>query len=384
MRQHHRAGQKLFAGQTLPIYDRKTGEVARAQLFVAVSGASSYLHAEALASQQLVDWVAAPVHAFTFMGGCHEIVVCDNLRSGVTKPHRYEPDVNATYQEMAAHYGTAVIPARSYRPLETGQSLRRRQPRLRGQVLSRIGGMMAQVPDQLRVHRAEQTGDAPFAPGSSGCQGIVKIRLLHNELIGTNCRAHEDLIVSSNNCPPSVTDSFWPLAGFSVRVRGQSTVALPWAPYRLTCRWPTSRAQRPRVATMEVLGPNQGIVLSAAKAGSMPAWASLHPNTPTRALGRGPVRVERRPARGDGVGAGPEGSRGGGPIRGVKVKRGDGSLQAWQKQEGKPYPCRGLAPMAPGAKVASSRMRALLSIQPRSRVRTVGRHKVLDRQSPWL
>jgi transposase len=50
------------------------------------------------------------------MGGCHEIVVCDNLRSGVTRPHRYEPDVNATYQEMAAHYGVAVIPTRTYKP----------------------------------------------------------------------------------------------------------------------------------------------------------------------------------------------------------------------------------------------------------------------------
>jgi len=120
MRQHHRAGEKLFvdfAGQTLPIYDRRSGEVVlRAEVFVAVAGASSYLYAEALASQELLHWVAGHTHAFEAMGGCHEIVVCDNLRSGVTKPHRYEPDVNATYQEMAAHYGIAVIPTRSYKP----------------------------------------------------------------------------------------------------------------------------------------------------------------------------------------------------------------------------------------------------------------------------
>ena len=61
-------------------------------------------------------WVTAHTHAFAFMGGCHEIVVCDNLRSGVTRPHRYEPDVNATYQEMAAHYNIAIIPTRSYKP----------------------------------------------------------------------------------------------------------------------------------------------------------------------------------------------------------------------------------------------------------------------------
>lgn len=120
MRQVHRAGEKLFvdfSGEKIPIYDRRSGEVSmRAELFVAVAGASSYLFAEALPSQELLHWVTAHTHAFEFMGGCHEIVVCDNLRSGVTRPHRYEPDVNATFQEMAAHYHVAVIPTRSYKP----------------------------------------------------------------------------------------------------------------------------------------------------------------------------------------------------------------------------------------------------------------------------
>lgn len=120
MRQSHRAGEKLFVdfpGQKIPIYDRRTAKVAlEAELFVAVSGASSYLFAEAVRSQELLSWVTGHVHAFEAMGGCHEIVVCDNLRSGVTRPHRYEPDVNATYQEMAAHYGIAVIPTRVYKP----------------------------------------------------------------------------------------------------------------------------------------------------------------------------------------------------------------------------------------------------------------------------
>jgi transposase len=120
MRQVHRAGEKLFvdyAGQTIPIYDRASGAVAmRAELFVAVLGASNYLYAEAFRSQELICWVTGHIHAFEFMGGCPEIVVPDNLRSGVTRPHRYEPEVNATYQEMAAHYGVAVIPARPYKP----------------------------------------------------------------------------------------------------------------------------------------------------------------------------------------------------------------------------------------------------------------------------
>ena len=95
----------------------RAGEVLlHAELFVAVAGASNYLYAEAFPSQELLYWVTGHMHAFEFMGGCHEIVVCDNLRSGVTRPHRYEPDVNATYQEMAAHYGIAVIPTRTYKP----------------------------------------------------------------------------------------------------------------------------------------------------------------------------------------------------------------------------------------------------------------------------
>ena len=67
-------------------------------------------------SQELLHWVSAHVHTFECIGGCPPIVVCDNLRSGVTRPHRYEPDVNATYSEMAAHYGVAIIPARAYKP----------------------------------------------------------------------------------------------------------------------------------------------------------------------------------------------------------------------------------------------------------------------------
>lgn len=119
MRQEHRPGEKLFvdfAGQTLPIVDPDTGEIRQAQLFVAVLGASSYTYAEAFASQVLPDWIAGHVHALEAFGGCARLIVPDNLRSGVTRPHRYEPDLNRTYEEMAAHYGAAVIPARSGKP----------------------------------------------------------------------------------------------------------------------------------------------------------------------------------------------------------------------------------------------------------------------------
>lgn len=119
MRQEHRAGEKLFvdfAGTKIPIIDRKTGTVTQAELFVAVLGASNYTYAEALPSQELPYWIAGHVHAFEYLGGCPQIVVCDNLRSGVTRAHRYEPELNRTYQEMAAHYRVAVIPARAGKP----------------------------------------------------------------------------------------------------------------------------------------------------------------------------------------------------------------------------------------------------------------------------
>jgi transposase len=150
MRQEHKAGEKLFVdfpGRRIPIYDERTGAVAfEAELFVAVMGASSYLFAEALRSQELLHWVAGHVHAFEALGGCPAIVVCDNLRSGVTRPNRYEPDVNATYQEMAAHYGVAVIPARSYKPrdkakVEAGVLLAERwiMARLRNERFTSLG-----------------------------------------------------------------------------------------------------------------------------------------------------------------------------------------------------------------------------------------------------
>ncbi len=119
MRQEHRAGEKMFvdyAGQTIGIINRHTGEIHLAQIFVAVLGASNYTFAEATWSQQLADWIGSHVRAFQFFDGVSEIVVPDNLRSGVSKAHRYEPDLNPTYQDMASHFGTAIIPTRVRHP----------------------------------------------------------------------------------------------------------------------------------------------------------------------------------------------------------------------------------------------------------------------------
>ncbi len=119
MRQIHPPGEKAFvdyAGKTMVIVDPSTGQERTAQIFVGVMGASNMTYAEAHWSQQLPDWIAAHVRMVEFFGAAPKVLVCDNLKSGVTKASRIDPVVNATYQHMAEHYGMVVIPARSLHP----------------------------------------------------------------------------------------------------------------------------------------------------------------------------------------------------------------------------------------------------------------------------
>lgn len=119
MRQSYKAGEKMlvdYAGMTVPIIDSSGGETHEAQIFVASLGASNYTFVEATLSQSLPNWIGSHTRAFQFFNGVPEIVVIDNLRSGVLKSHRYEPDINPSYLEMANHYGVAVIPTRVAAP----------------------------------------------------------------------------------------------------------------------------------------------------------------------------------------------------------------------------------------------------------------------------
>lgn len=119
LRQVHKAGEKTFvdwAGATIPIYDRLTGEVHPASLFVAVLGLSSYTFARATLSQNLAQWIDCHTLAFEFFQGTTLLIVPDNPRTGVTRACRYEPDLNLTYAEMAKHYGVAIMPARPRKP----------------------------------------------------------------------------------------------------------------------------------------------------------------------------------------------------------------------------------------------------------------------------
>ena len=119
LRQVHQPGEKGFvdwAGATIPIHDPVTGEVWPASLFVMVLGASSYTYAEATQDQQLTAWISAHMHAFEYFSGVPRLLVPDNLRTGVSRSCRYDPDLNPTYQEFAMHYDVGVVPARPYRP----------------------------------------------------------------------------------------------------------------------------------------------------------------------------------------------------------------------------------------------------------------------------
>src|SRR5206468_4895231 len=100
----------------IPIHNPQTGETTPASLFVAVLGASTYTFARATSDQALVNWIDCHVRALEFFDGATQLIVPDNPRTGVNRACRYEPDLNRTYLEMSQHYGTAILPARPYKP----------------------------------------------------------------------------------------------------------------------------------------------------------------------------------------------------------------------------------------------------------------------------
>jgi transposase len=123
MRQVHLAGERLFvdyAGQTVPLIDAATGEVRRAQIFVAVLGASNYTFACASATQSAADWVGAIIAALEFIGGVPRLIVPDQTRALIARPDRYEPTANRLVEELCDHYDVALLPARPGHPRDKG------------------------------------------------------------------------------------------------------------------------------------------------------------------------------------------------------------------------------------------------------------------------
>jgi len=166
MRQVHVAGDKVFvdySGKRPEVMDPKTGEVRSVELFVAVLGASNYTYAEVTDSQQGPDWIASHVRALRFFGGVPRAIVCDQLKSGVTRACRYEPEVQRTYEELAHHYGTSVLPARPYKPRDKAKVegavlivQRWILARIRNEVFTSLGALNERVGELLVDLNARQ------------------------------------------------------------------------------------------------------------------------------------------------------------------------------------------------------------------------------------
>jgi len=125
MRQEYKAGEKCFvdySGNGIPIVDIKTGEIRMCELFVGALGASSYTFAHATESQDLPSWLSSHVKMYEFFQGVPQLTVPDNLKSGVTKACRYDPEVNRSYHDLADHYGTCVLPTRVAAPRDKAKA----------------------------------------------------------------------------------------------------------------------------------------------------------------------------------------------------------------------------------------------------------------------
>lgn len=115
----HKVGDKVyvdFAGATLPYVDEETGEIKRAQVFVAILGWSQYAYVEAMQNQTIEEFIAACENAFHYFKGVPLAIVPDNLKSAVFKASNYEPVLNENFKAFGDHYGVAILPARSRKP----------------------------------------------------------------------------------------------------------------------------------------------------------------------------------------------------------------------------------------------------------------------------
>ncbi len=159
MRQTHRAGERAFVdytGQKPQLVDSTTGAVIAVELFVGVLGASNYTYAEATRTQQLPDWLGSHERMFRYFGGVTVALVCDQLKSSVTRPCRYEPGLQRTYEESAAFLGTTILPARPAMPrdkvkVEVAVQVAERciLAQLRHETFFALGALNARIPDLL-------------------------------------------------------------------------------------------------------------------------------------------------------------------------------------------------------------------------------------------
>jgi len=180
MRQTHLAGEKLFvdwAGDTAPVFDPATGEEHRARIFVAALGASNYTYAEARWTETLPDWVGAHVNALAAIGGVPKALVPDNLKAGITKPSRYEPGINRTYQDLADHYGCVVLPTRIVKPRDKAKV------EVAVQIVERF--VLAKLRDRCFFSLAELNADIKVCVATINAKVMRRLGKSRDELLET-------------------------------------------------------------------------------------------------------------------------------------------------------------------------------------------------------
>jgi transposase len=169
----HKVGDKMYvdyAGKTLEIVDRETGEVKEVQFFVAILGASQYTYAEASPSQKKEDFIASIENALHYCGGVPAAIVPDNLRSAVTKSDRFEPSINETLLDFAEHYQTTVLPARAYKPRDKSLAegavkilYRRMYTKLKDETFYSLKELNERIWELLELHNNKKMTGRPFS-----------------------------------------------------------------------------------------------------------------------------------------------------------------------------------------------------------------------------
>jgi transposase len=169
----HKAGDKLYidyAGKTLQVVDKESGEVSQVQFFVAILGSSQYTYAETTSSQDKEDFISSVENALHFFGGVPAAIVPDNLKSAVIKSNRYEPTLNETFYDFAEHYGTTILPARSYKPRDKSLvegAVRILYTRvysvLRDKIFFNLKEINAAIKEALEVHNSTKFSGRPYS-----------------------------------------------------------------------------------------------------------------------------------------------------------------------------------------------------------------------------
>lgn len=161
-----------YSGNSIPILCPSTGEIQKTELFVGVLSYSSYIYAEFTYSQRLEDFLRSHVNMFRYFGGVSRYIVCDNLKSGVTKSDKFDPDLNKSYHDLCSHYGIAIDPARVGRPqdkpvVEATVGIIQNDffPRVRNKTYTSIYSLNQDLWDFLKFNSKQLMKDRGFTRG---------------------------------------------------------------------------------------------------------------------------------------------------------------------------------------------------------------------------